>query len=173
MNTNFQIRLATESDAVAIKEISESTFVDTYSMYNSPENMQQHILQNFSLEKIISELQTPHNQYVIVNFEAEIIAFAKLVKGHFPENITEKLCVEIERFYVKKEFHGQNLGRYLMDFCVNWAIGNTFEIIWLGVWENNPNAIKFYEKMGFSIFGSHNFVLGTEPQNDFLMKRDL
>ena len=60
-----------------------------------------------------------------------------------------------------------------MDFCTDWAKENGFETIWLGVWENNNNAMQFYKKMGFEFLDKHVFVLGTEVQTDFTMKRDL
>ena len=40
---------------------------------------------------------------------------------------------------------------------------------WLGVWENNFRAIKFYEKYGFKKIGQHNFLLGNDLQTDYLL----
>jgi ribosomal protein S18 acetylase RimI-like enzyme len=49
-----------------------------------------------------------------------------------------------------------------------------FEVeMWLGVWEKNLSALKFYQRQGFVVFGSHKFNLGDEEQNDYLMKKDL
>ena len=46
----------------------------------------------------------------------------------------------------------------------------SMNFIWLGVWEENHRAIKFYEKNGFKVFGKHKFVLGKDVQTDLLMK---
>ena len=40
---------------------------------------------------------------------------------------------------------------------------------WLGVWENNCRALKFYEKYGFKKIGQHNFLLGNDLQTDYLL----
>ena len=173
MTQNFTIRKASFSDAKNLREISESTFVNTYGEFNTPENMAKHIAEKFSILQIKKELQLIDNQYVIGEIDNEIVAFVKLVKNQNLEELPEKHCVEIERIYVKKEFHGRNFGKKMMDFCENWAAKNHFEILWLGVWEHNPNALKFYEKMGFTIFSSHVFVLGNDVQNDFLMKKEV
>jgi len=45
--------------------------------------------------------------------------------------------------------------------------------VWLGVWEENPRAIKFYKKNGFVEFDKHTFVLGEDEQTDILMKKIL
>lgn len=41
--------------------------------------------------------------------------------------------------------------------------------VWLGVWEKNLGAIRFYEKNGFVPFDKHIFRLGDEKQTDILM----
>ena len=43
----------------------------------------------------------------------------------------------------------------------------------LAVWENNPRAIAFYRKCGFTVTGAQPFVLGTEVQTDYVMTREL
>ena len=45
--------------------------------------------------------------------------------------------------------------------------------MWLGVWEYNPRAQRFYEKNGFRFVGKHTFLLGSDPQIDLLMQKDL
>lgn len=44
-------------------------------------------------------------------------------------------------------------------------------LVWLGVWEFNPRAIKFYTRYEFKKVGVHPFVLGNDVQNDWLMAR--
>ena len=39
-----------------------------------------------------------------------------------------------------------------------------------GVWDQNVNAIKFYERNGFRPFNTHSFVLGDDDQTDILMR---
>jgi len=38
------------------------------------------------------------------------------------------------------------------------------ENIWLGVWDQNRQAISFYEKHGFSVVGSQQFKVGNDVQ---------
>jgi ribosomal protein S18 acetylase RimI-like enzyme len=50
-------------------------------------------------------------------------------------------------------------------------MGKTY--VWLGVWEHNTRAIRFYEAHGFSPAGSHDFFLGSDRQTDIIMRRSL
>ena len=45
--------------------------------------------------------------------------------------------------------------------------------IWLGVWNENTNAIAFYKKMGFVIFDRHTFTIGKDVQEDYLMRLEI
>jgi ribosomal protein S18 acetylase RimI-like enzyme len=45
--------------------------------------------------------------------------------------------------------------------------------IWLGVWEHNTAAIRFYERLGFEKFAMHPYYIGKDRQTDWLMKMNL
>ena len=58
-----------------------------------------------------------------------------------------------------------------MEASIDLARQKGKQWIWLGVWEHNHRAITFYEKMGFTIFDRHIFLLGQDVQYDWWMKR--
>jgi ribosomal protein S18 acetylase RimI-like enzyme len=60
-----------------------------------------------------------------------------------------------------------------MSTCLHHAKEHGHDRVWLGVWELNARAIAFYEKWGFEKFGEHVFMLGTDPQTDFMMRKKL
>ena len=81
--------------------------------------------------------------------------------------------VELERFYVDRQFHGIGVAQTLMQACLDRARQSGHGTVYLGVWENNHRAIAFYRKCGFGVVGSHVFQMGDEAQNDLLMERRL
>lgn len=163
------IKPASLDDAPKLREVSEQTFIDTYAIYNTPENMEKHISTRFTLGQIQAELTDPSVQYLLLKKAGQLIGFTKLIKNHAPKELSSKNAIEIERFYVDKAFHGQNLGKRLMQASLDWCKKASFETVWLGVWEENTRALRFYTKMGFEKIGEHVFVLGTEVQNDYVM----
>jgi ribosomal protein S18 acetylase RimI-like enzyme len=60
-----------------------------------------------------------------------------------------------------------------MEECFEIAKEKGCDVMWLGVWEFNPRAQRFYEKHGFRVVGSHVFQLGADPQTDLLMQRKI
>lgn len=45
--------------------------------------------------------------------------------------------------------------------------------VWLGVWENNLPAQKFYQYMGFERYSEHKFVMGDSIQTDYILTKEL
>jgi diamine N-acetyltransferase len=165
----MNIRIATINDIVQLCEIGKITFVETYGDQNTPENLKNYLQEKFNKEQISDEIQTPKTIFLLVELENEPIGYAKM-RFNLVENPDEK-ALEIERIYISKKYHGQKYGAMLMQKCIDVAIENKYESIWLGVWEHNPKAISFYQKWGFEVFGEHIFQLGDDAQTDFLMKK--
>jgi len=81
--------------------------------------------------------------------------------------------LEIERIYIKSKFQKHGLGKQLLNKAIHIAKERDKKKVWLGVWENNANAIAFYQKMGFVQTGAHTFHMGDEEQIDFIMTKAL
>ena len=88
-------------------------------------------------------------------------------------DIHDEQSLEIERIYVSKEFQGEGLGRCLMEKAISTAIRRKKKYVWLGVWEKNEKALRFYKRNGFYQIGTHSFVMGDDEQTDYIMRKDL
>lgn len=161
---------AQKKDLEKLREISIQTFAETFAESNSEEDMQKYFAENLNEEKLKSELENPNSEFYFAKNNAEILGYLKL---NFDEAQTEQKlqnAMEIERIYILKAFLGQKIGQLLFEKAIEVAKNHQCEHIWLGVWEHNERALKFYEKNGFKIFDKHDFVLGNDIQTDLLMK---
>ncbi|MFN3341771.1 MAG: GNAT family N-acetyltransferase [Flavobacteriales bacterium] len=173
MNTAIQIYKATEKDVAIVREIAIQTFLETFREYNTEENMKAYLANTFSTEKIKLELNDPHTSIYLALHLDDVVGYLKLKKSDPPKELESHKVLEIERIYVLKDFHGKRVGLLLLERAIAIAKEHHLDYLWLGVWEHNPRAIRFYEKNGFNSFGNHVFVLGDDKQNDLLMKRAL
>lgn len=169
----MKIRKINIDDLEALRNLSIQTFMETFEEVNTEEDMQKYLDENLSIEKLKSELENPNSEFYFGENNDEILGYLKL---NFKDAQTEKLeenHFEIERIYVLKAFLGQKIGQILFDKAIEIGREKNLEYVWLGVWEENQRAIRFYEKNGFEIFGKHDFVLGEDVQTDLLMKLNL
>ncbi len=156
-----------------LQKIAQQTFVETFSESNTEENMQEYLKEAFTIEKLTSELKNHNTEFYFAESGKQIIGYLKLNFGEAQTEIKENKMLEIERIYVKKEFHGKGVGQLLYDRAIKIANQKDVEYVWLGVWEENPRAISFYKKNGFVEFDKHIFKLGNDAQTDIMMKLKL
>jgi ribosomal protein S18 acetylase RimI-like enzyme len=169
--TNISIISVSTQEVSQLQMIARSTFYETFAAMNTPENMRQYLEKDLSIEKLTAELNNPESQTFFAQRDDEIIGYLKLNVGAAQ---TEKVApggLEIQRIYVKKEYQGVSVGADLLNFAIDLSVGQGRNYVWLGVWEKNQRAIRFYEKNGFMPFGSHVFHLGEDAQTDILMRK--
>ncbi|MGH9948456.1 MAG: GNAT family N-acetyltransferase, partial [Pyrinomonadaceae bacterium] len=124
------------------------------------------------LEQITEELKDQKSIFLIAEIDGETAGYAKIIIDNIEPGITAARPVELNRLYSHQQFLGKGVGQTLMDACFQRAGEENRDVMWLGVWEFNPRAQKFYEKNGFRIVGKHTFQLGTDPQTDLLMQKE-
>ena len=167
------IRRARVEDAASLAEIAARTFIDTFAAQNKPEDMNAFVARTYGEEHQRRELQDPELTTLLVESGDAMIGFAQLRRGEAPACVEAESHVEIQRFYVDRTWQGRGVAQTLMRECERLANELGVHAIWLGVWEHNTRARRFYEKCGFRDVGSHPFLLGSDLQTDRVMVRDL
>jgi diamine N-acetyltransferase len=175
MESRVSIRLAVPRDAPALAAVARKSFDQAFSGHplNRPEDMQAYMDTAFSLEAISGELTDPANTYYIAEIGGEMAGYAKVIKGTVEGEIAAKDPIELSRLYSLDEWIGKGVGKALMLRLLDDAAGAGHDVMWLGVWEHNHRAQEFYRKFGFEKYGEHVFLLGTDPQTDWLLRRKI
>lgn len=166
----LQIQRVTLNEIRQLQEIGKQTFSETFAVDNSKENMKGYLEKGFSIDKLKSELTDTNSQFYFAVIDDGIAGYLKINFGQTQTEIKDKNSLEIERIYVLKEFHGKKVGQKLYEKAMEIAKKKNVDYVWLGVWEKNPRAIRFYEKNGFVAFDKHVFQLGNDEQTDIMMK---
>lgn len=167
------IRKVNADELPPLRQISISTFIDSFASGNSAANMDDYIAKSRSIEQLAAEFHTPGAEFFFAVSGEKPIGYLKLNTGLAQTECRDQNAIEVERIYVDKDFQNQKIGQLLLDYAIRKGTGGDFDFIWLGVWEHNGRAIRFYERNGFAFFGKHEFRLGTDLQTDLLMKRQL
>ncbi len=162
-----------DTDLPALRDISISTFYEAFIRYNTEQDMQDYISKYFSAEKLLEELRNPQSEFYFAILDGRPVGYLKINFGYAQTDLKDGNSIEIERIYVLKELRGKNIGQFLFDKAVQLAKEKGLDYLWLGVWENNPGAIKFYERNGMVKFAEHPFMLGNDQQTDHLMRMNI
>lgn len=103
----------------------------------------------------------------------EVAGYLKINTGDAQTEQVKNHALEIERIYLRQKFQHQGLGLVLIKLAEKIARKENYDYLWLGVYEKNANAQKFYNRDGFKRVGQHVFQVGDDPQIDYLLAKKL
>jgi len=167
------IKKTTIDELEQLQSISVQTFSEAFAAGNTAENLNKYLDEAFSIQKLRTELDNPGSEFYFAMLQGKPVGYLKLNFGRAQTEHLDLNALEIERIYVLQEFLGQKLGQLLYGQALQCAVQRNAAYIWLGVWEENPRAIRFYKKNGFVPFDKHLFKVGDDLQTDIMMKREL
>lgn len=160
-------------DLELLQKLSITTFAKAFEKQNNREDFQTYLARAFSGAQLLSELNDSNTSFYFVDWQGETIGYFKTNVFEAQSELKEPIGMELERIYVKSSFQGKGIGLKIMSFVESLAKKKGKTYLWLGVWENNPNAIRFYQRHGYIKFGTHSFYIGNDKQTDWLLKKNL
>lgn len=167
---SITIRKCTTDDLDQLVWISKTTFFDAFAAKNTEEAMSSYMNEAFNPEQLKSELENVNSSFYFVYFDNELAGFFKInINDAQIETYPEK-TIELGRIYVLKEFRNKKIGEQMLQKAIEMGKEMNADFIWLGVWDRNPEAIRFYERHGFQKYGQHPFFMGKEEQTDLLFR---
>lgn len=169
----MKIKKCSLDDILELQKIYRQTFFETFSEQNSEENMRIFLDKAYSEEKLKSEIEDKESETFLAVENQKTLGVLKINTGNAETESGLENSLEIQRIYILKESKGLGIGTVFMNLAEKKARELGVSFIWLGVWEKNFPAQKFYTDKGFRRFSEHAFVLGDDIQTDFLMKKEL
>jgi diamine N-acetyltransferase len=179
----MKIKKVTENELPELIDLARSTFIAAFAEQNDPDDFAAYIASAFTLETFKNELYTEGSCFYLMENDNALIGYFKLNHNRIPhdginlinefEVVKSNKMTELERIYLIENVHGKGFANTMINEAFELSKIEQSALIWLGVWEHNLKAIKFYQKSGFTKFGEHIFVIGDDPQTDWLMWKKL
>lgn len=170
---NISIRQADISDIQVICALGVTTFYEAYCLQDESRDLANYVLESFSVEQIEKELSDKNATFFIAEADGCAVGYAKLRENSPAECVRGENAIEIQRIYILEKMKGKRVGNALMRKCFDEARRRNYESVWLGVWERNLAAQKFYRKYGFVKVGELDFPYGETVGTNHILKLDL
>ena len=161
------------TDLEVLINLGRRTFIEAFEKDNKPEDFKIYLDSAFREETLYKELQDINSAYYFIYMESSLVGYIKLNENEAQSDINDINSIELERIYVLAEFQGHGIGEWVLRQVISIAKVKNRSYVWLGVWEHNPKAIKFYQRLGFYKFGTHPYFIGNDEQTDWLMRLDI
>jgi len=134
------------------------------------------LAETFGAEQQAAELADPVCRTLVIERQGVLLGYT-LLRACGPESETAAFHfvkpLEVARFYVDASLHGQGAAQGLMAAALDHAVAAGHDGVWLQVWEQNPRAIRFYAKAGFTDAGAATYRIGNQVDRDRMLVHDL
>ncbi len=163
----------TSSDLEQLIAISRETFEAAFKEANNPTDFQNYMDFAFDRDKLLSELENEKSKFYFIKEKEELVGYFKVNEGEAQTDVKDFDSFELERIYVVESHQGRKIGATMLQNVLELAKKEGKQYVWLGVWEENTAAIRFYQRFGFKKFDTHPYYIGKDRQTDWLMRLDL
>ena len=152
----------TFDDLPAIQKLLLDTWLLTYASFIPECDLRLYHGKTYSLEALNAMREDPAIKGFVAVADSSLVGFART-----------RYAVEEQRFYVssiyiRPDFQKKGIGKQLMVIAADEARALGLDRLWIGVMEQNVDALEWYKKFGYCVVEQAPFTMGATTVNHFI-----
>lgn len=164
------LRRGVPEDFASYAPLCRDTFRETFADSHPVDALERHVADAFPDVLLHKELSGVAGDVVfVVEAGGELLAYALLTREPAPVAMPGHHPLQISRFYIASAWHGKGVAAPLMHAALDEARRLGADVAWLGVWEHNMRALRFYDRQGFVHVGETVYKFDGVPERDLLL----
>lgn len=169
-DSGLTIRRGVAADAPELARNMAHWFLAAYAHASDAANTGAFVAANFDAARQAAELADPSIVTLLAESAGVMVGYAQLrLARPAPDCVDKDASAEVGRFYFAPSQHGRGGAAALMQALRAQARERGRYWLWLLVWQEAPQAIRFYEKQGFEKVGTAVFLVGEDRKADWVM----
>jgi len=169
---DIRVRCAISDDAEELSAFAAAVFPLGGRPGADPVDLAHYIATELTAERFRTLIESPNAVFFVAETADHICGYALALRSSPHPQIEGVAPAEVRKFYVAPAHHGRGVADQLMLQSLASLAQDRLAVVWLSVYSENPRAIAFYKRWGFRIVGKQEFLVGADPQTDFVMRRD-
>ncbi len=165
---SIEFRDAGPEDAEALARLFRACFTDTFGHLYQPADLHAFLAEH-TTEHWGDQLRDPGFAVRLAEHAGEIVGFAKIGPLKLPVEAASA-AIELRQLYVLSDWHGRGIAVELMDWVVEQARRRGAAELYLSVYTENHRAKRFYARYGFTEVGPYAFMVGSQADEDIIMR---
>jgi len=167
------VRCAMSDDAEALSAFAAAVFPLGGPPRADPLDVAHYVATELTVECFRTLIENPNAILFVAEIADHICGCALALRSSPHPQIADGAPAELQKFYVAPAHHGRGVADELMRRALASLGQDRVAAVWLSVYSENPRAIAFYKKWDFRVVGTHEMLVGSDRQKDFLMQLDL
>lgn len=164
-------RDTTPDDADALARLFRGTFTETFGHLYDPADLASFLAEHTAADWA-EQLRNPEFAVRIAEDAGEAVGLAKLGPLKLPVDDPRR-PVELRQLYVARRVRGSGVAAELVSWFLQEARSRGAEELYLSVYTDNVRARRFYARYGFEVLGPCVFMVGSQADEDVIMRRTL
>ena len=165
------IRRAVVADADALSSLAAQLF-PLGCPPTDPADLEAYISAELTPQRFAELIADPNVVVLVAERGGSLLGYMIIVLRSRHHAVVSRNSAELRKLYLDPALHGSGIAHQIMRAALEILSAARSRTIWLTVYSENPRAISFYLKWGFKIVCVQEFLVGSDPQRDFLMIRD-
>lgn len=158
-------------DSALVADLFARSFIETFGHLYARDDLDS-FLAGVTAQAFAEEIANPDFAIRVAEAGDEPIGFAKLGPANLPVAASPQ-TFELWQIYVLEPWQGQGVAQQLYDWAEGEARRRGAEHLQLSVFVDNHRARRFYERRGFEAVGRYDFMVGTQADEDIVMRKAL
>lgn len=171
---SLRIRRASSVDAEALAALSRATFSETFAHLYAAEDLAEFLASTYTAEKYRDALdEAGCAAWIAEDAQGQAQGYALAGSCGLPHDEVASGDMELKRLYVRAAHQREGWGQKLFAEAEDWMRRNGPAAIWLGVWSENHQAQRFYQRQGFERVGQYLFPVGQARDLEYILRKAL
>lgn len=170
---DLSIRTADARDVNLIAALGIATCYEAYFELDPSHDLADYCVRFFDPNLVRNEIADSASTHLIAEHRGKAVGFVKMREGKIVECLSDANAIEVQRIYVLERMKGRGIGRKLLSAAMEVGREKGYETLWLGVWDKNCAAHRFYENVGMRNIGTTDFTDGKSDFVNFVYAIDL
>jgi diamine N-acetyltransferase len=164
-------RTVAAGDSPMVADLFARSFIETFGHLYGRDDLDA-FLSGATAEAFTEEIADLDFALRIAEQDGVPAGFAKLGPPSVPID-TPDCTLELRQIYVLKPWQGQGVAGQLFDWAQAEARRRGAKHLQLTVFIDNHRARRFYQRRGFDPVGRCDFMVGTQADEDIVMRKEL
>jgi ribosomal protein S18 acetylase RimI-like enzyme len=165
------LRPATPADAAALAALGQQTFTATFGHLYRPEDLAAFLAESYSVAWHERLLADPSRLTWVADHSGELVGFGIAGPCKLPVPDREPRAGEIQRLYLRAEWHGRGIGSRLLERLLLELQRRGHAPLYVGVWSENLGAQRLYARYGFTQVGDYFFAVGEHRDHEYILRQ--
>lgn len=164
---------ATLSDAARLSSVGKRSYHHHFArLWHSPEEMDEFVQRQFSVESIIASLTKPDSGWFWIEVAGEAVGLCQVnwalsVAENRPDG------AYLNKIYILPEHTGKGYGSEVFAQVEAFCRQKKKAYYWLEVLKDNPGATQFYQRQGFTLLREELFASPSQQSVIYVMTKSL